>query len=57
MVPQFGRAEDAEALAVYRRLGFRTIGLDARSVAHKGRGAIHCLTMNYPRVPLREHLP
>lgn len=57
MVPQFGRPEDAEALAVYRRLGFTVVGLDARTVSRKGRGAIHCLTMNYPRVPPGEPGP
>ena len=51
-VPQFDRADDAAALAVYRQLGFRTIGLPARSLAAKGLGLLHCLTMNYPRVPL-----
>lgn len=57
MVPQFAAPEDAEALRVYRRLGFTVVGLDARVVSQKGRGAIHCLTMNYPRVPLAETGP
>ena len=53
-VPQFQRAEDAEALQAYRDLGFQTIGLDARSLAAKGSGLIHCLTMTYPGTPMAE---
>lgn len=51
-VPQFGRPDDAVAVEVYRRLGFKVIGLAAKTLASKGRGLLHCLTMNYPRVPL-----
>jgi len=51
-VPQFGRAEDAVAMDVYRRLGFAVVGVAAKSLAARGRGLLHCLTMNYPRVAL-----
>ena len=51
-VPQFDHPDDARALEVYARLGFTTIGLAAKTLASKGNGLLHCLTMNYPRVPL-----
>lgn len=53
-VPQFGRPNDEVALEVYRSLGFTVVGLDSKHLTKKARGLIHCLTMNYPRVPLAE---
>jgi len=49
-VPQYGRPEDAGALAVYDRLGFATVGFDSRTLSAKGLGSIHCLVMTYPHV-------
>jgi hypothetical protein len=49
-VPQYGRPEDAGALAVYERLGFTPVGFDSRTLSAKGLGSIHCLVMSYPHV-------
>jgi hypothetical protein len=49
-VPQYGRPEDAGALAVYERLGFAAVGIDSRTLSAKGLGSIHCLVMTYPYV-------
>ena len=49
-VPQYGRPEDAGALAVYERLGFVAVGLDSRTLSAKGLGSIHCLVMSYPPI-------
>jgi hypothetical protein len=59
-VPQYGRPEDAGALAVYERFGFTAVGLDSRTLSAKGMGSIHCLVMSYPpiasdRPPGRPH--
>jgi hypothetical protein len=52
-VPQFGRAQDADALRVYRALGFTVVGLDSKALANRGKGSIHCISMNYPRASSR----
>ena len=49
-VPQYGRPEDAAALAVYEHLGFVAVGIDSRTLSAKGLGSIHCLVMSYPPV-------
>jgi Porphyromonas-type peptidyl-arginine deiminase len=59
-VPQYGRPEDAAALAVYERLGFIPVGFDSRTLSARGLGSIHCLVMTYPhvafdRTPDRQH--
>lgn len=51
-VPQYGRPEDAGALAVYERLGFIPVGFDSRTLSAKGLGSIHCLVMTYPPVAI-----
>jgi len=56
-VPQFNLPTDAEALRTYRDLGFEAIGLDARSLARKGHGLIHCLSRTYPAVPVNPPAP
>ena len=47
-VPQMGVANDSAALAAYRALGFKPVGVKTKDLADIGRGNIHCLTMNYP---------
>jgi agmatine deiminase len=49
LVPQYGIAEDAEALAVYAEVmpDYRIVGLDCREPILEG-GAIHCLTREIP---------
>ena len=49
-VPQFRRSTDGQALEVYRRVGLTAVGLDARTLAGRGHGSIHCITMSYPRL-------
>lgn len=51
IVPVFGRATDAQALAVYERLGLKASGADSRALSNNGQGSVHCITMTYPKVP------
>jgi agmatine/peptidylarginine deiminase len=49
LVPTYQANErDEAALAVYRKLGWRAVGIDARAIVQHN-GAIHCLSMQVPR--------
>jgi hypothetical protein len=52
IVPVFGRSTDAQALAVYERLGLRASGADSKALSNQGQGSVHCITMTYPPVPM-----
>jgi agmatine/peptidylarginine deiminase len=52
IVPVFNRASDAQALAVYERLGLKASGADSRALSNQGQGSVHCITMTYPKVPM-----
>lgn len=54
IVPVFGRASDAEALAVYQRLGLKASGANSNALSNQGQGSVHCITMTYPKVPAAE---
>lgn len=56
IVPVFGRASDAQALAVYERLGLSATGADSRTLSNNGQGSVHCITMTYPPVPMTKLL-
>lgn len=56
IVPVFGRASDAQALAVYERLGLKASGADSRTLSNQGQGSVHCITMTYPPVPMTKLL-
>ncbi|MBK8024202.1 MAG: agmatine deiminase family protein [Chloroflexi bacterium] len=49
LVPTFGIGQDADALAIYRKVmpEFEVIGIDCRAAANGG-GAVHCLTKEIP---------
>ncbi len=53
-VPSFGEAGDKKAVAVYKNLnlGLKIVTIPTRSLATRGQGGIHCITMNYPPVPM-----
>ncbi|HCC48872.1 MAG TPA: hypothetical protein DEQ38_12260 [Elusimicrobia bacterium] len=51
IVPVFGRSTDAQALAVYERLGLKASGADSKALSNQGQGSVHCITMTYPPVP------
>ncbi|MCM2268452.1 MAG: agmatine deiminase family protein [Elusimicrobiales bacterium] len=51
IVPVFGRSTDAQALAVYERLGLKASGADSKALSNQGQGSVHCITMTYPKVP------
>ncbi len=57
-VPLFGGPEDAQAIAVYEKLnlGLKIVAIDTKLLAARGQGGIHCITQNYPPVPLHELL-
>lgn len=55
LVPQYGCAEDQEALRVYREHfpGYEVVGIDVRELIRSG-GALHCVTLTVgARDPLR----
>lgn len=49
-VPVFGNELDAEALAVYRNLGYKPVPLDSHTLSNRGLGSLHCISMVYPKV-------
>ena len=53
-VPVFGESGDKRAVEVYRKLGLglKIVPLNTRDLATRGQGGIHCITMNYPDVPM-----
>ncbi len=57
LVPTFGIASDAEALAIYRDAmpDHEVIGIDCRAAANGG-GAVHCLTKEIPAAQARPEL-
>jgi agmatine/peptidylarginine deiminase len=49
LVPTYNKAQrDQAALEVYQQLGWKPVGIDARSVI-AANGAIHCISMQIPR--------
>ncbi|MCB0378632.1 MAG: agmatine deiminase family protein [Bdellovibrionales bacterium] len=55
-IPSFGESGDQEALDLFQQLlpGYKIVALPTRRLATGGQGGIHCITMNYPDVPLQE---
>jgi agmatine/peptidylarginine deiminase len=56
-VPTFNNtAVDQQALDIYRRVNpdLKLVALDSRSLSNRGQGGIHCITKNYPPVPINE---
>jgi len=53
-VPVFGERNDQKALQVYRdlNLGYKIVPINSRDLSTEGLGSIHCITMNYPPVPM-----
>lgn len=54
-VPVFGESNDQKALDVYKNLnlGYKVIPVDSRELSTQGQGSIHCITMNYPPMPVQ----
>lgn len=48
-VPTYQQKTDAEALQVYKDLGFKVIAADSSLLSNEGAGSIHCITMTYPK--------
>ena len=55
-VPVFGEDGDQKAIDVYNNLnlGLKVVTIPTGDLATQGQGGIHCITMNYPQVPLQE---
>ncbi len=55
-VPIFGERHDQKAIDAYRSLGLglKIVPINTRQLATRGQGGIHCITMNYPDVPLED---
>jgi len=53
-VPIFGERGDQAALDIYKNLnlGYKIVPINSRRLSTQGQGSIHCITMNYPPVPL-----
>ena len=53
-VPSFGETGDKKAVDLYKKLApnMKIVTLPTRRLATGGQGGIHCITMNYPPVPL-----
>lgn len=54
VVPVFNRQTDAEALRIYEEAGLKPQGANSSSLSNSGQGSVHCITMTYPPVPLKE---
>lgn len=57
-VPVFGESHDKKAVEVYENLnlGLQIVTIPTRNLATRGQGGIHCITMNYPPMPMGEIL-
>ncbi|MBY0316782.1 MAG: agmatine deiminase family protein [Bdellovibrionales bacterium] len=53
-VPVFDEVNDQKALDVYKQFGFNVIGVNSKDLSNDGQGSIHCISMAYPPVPLKE---
>lgn len=55
-VPVFGENGDKAALDIYKNLnlGFKIIPINSRDLSTKGQGSIHCITQNYPPMPISD---
>lgn len=53
-MPSFSKETDEEAKKVYEGLGYRVIMADSRTLSMNGLGSIHCATMAYPEVNLKQ---
>jgi agmatine/peptidylarginine deiminase len=55
-VPSFGEVGDQKAVDVFKslNLGLKIVSIPTRSLATGGQGGIHCVTMNYPNVPIHQ---
>lgn len=53
-VPVFGESNDQKALDVYKQFGLSVIPVNTKDLSNDGQGSIHCITMAYPPVPLKD---
>lgn len=55
-VPTFGERHDQKAIDAYKslNLGLKIVPINTRQLATRGQGGIHCITMNYPNVPMND---
>jgi hypothetical protein len=50
-MPVYSVPTDAQATAVYERLGYRVVPIPSRYLSDQLHGSIHCQTMAYPSMP------
>ena len=55
-VPIFGEKNDQKAVDIYKNLnlGLKIVTINSRQLSTQGQGSIHCITMNYPPMPLNQ---
>lgn len=53
-IPIFGEKNDKKAVDIYKNLnlGYKIVTINSRDLSTQGWGSIHCITMNYPPMPL-----
>ncbi len=53
-IPVFGESNDKTAVDIYKNLnlGYKIVTINSRDLSTQGQGSIHCITMNYPPMPL-----
>lgn len=55
-IPVFGESNDKKAVDMYKslNLGLKIVTINSRNLSTQGQGSIHCITMNYPPMPLNQ---
>lgn len=55
-IPIFGESNDKKAVDIYKNLnlGYKIVTVNSRQLSTQGQGSIHCITMNYPPMPVSE---
>ncbi|HOJ85494.1 MAG TPA: agmatine deiminase family protein [Elusimicrobiales bacterium] len=54
VVPSYNKPTDEEAFSVYKSLGLIPEPAPSNTLSNRGQGSVHCITMTYPKVPLKE---
>lgn len=55
-IPIFGEKNDQKAVDIYKslNLGYKIVTINSRQLSTQGQGSIHCITQNYPPMPLNQ---
>lgn len=53
-LPVFDQPTDAAAIQIFEQAGLKVIPIVSKDLPEQKQGNIHCMTMTYPQVPLRD---